>query len=145
MPQDPSRTEKATPKRRQKAREEGSVPRSPDFNSAILLWGNFFMFLGLGSATLALLMKQVAHFLGLARPGALADAGLVTLIADVLMILGRVLLPFLCLNLLLALATGFAQRGFSFSTKPLQPKFDRLNPVQGFKRIFSARARGGPD
>jgi flagellar biosynthesis protein FlhB len=140
MAQDPSRTEKATPKRRQKAREEGSVPRSPDFNSAILLWGNFFMFLGLGSATVALLMKQVAHFLQLAQPGALADAGLVTLIADVLTIFGRVLLPFLCLNLFLALATGFAQRGFSFSTKPLQPKFDRLNPVQGFKRLFSAKA-----
>jgi flagellar biosynthesis protein FlhB len=140
MAQDPSRTEKATPKRRQKAREEGSVPRSPDFNSAILLWGNFFMFLGLGSATIALLMKQVAHFLHLAQPGALTDAGLMTLLADVFMIVGRVLLPFLCLNLFLALATGFAQRGFSFSTKPLQPKFDRLNPVQGFKRLFSARA-----
>ena len=56
------------------------------------------------------------------------------------MILGRLLLPFLCLNFLLALATGLAQRGFSFSTKPLLPKFDRLNPVQGFKRIFSVRA-----
>jgi len=140
MAQDPSRTEKATPKRRQKARDEGSVARSPDFNSAILLWGNFFMFLGLGSATLALLMKQVSHFLQLARPGALADGGMATLLADVLMILGRLLLPFLCLNFLLALATGLAQRGFSFSTKPLLPKFDRLNPVQGFKRIFSVRA-----
>jgi flagellar biosynthetic protein FlhB len=138
--QDPGRTEKATPRRRQKAREEGSVPRSSDFNSAILLWGNFFMFLGLGSATLALLMKQVAHFLRLAQPGALAEAGQATLTADVFLILGRLLLPFLCLNLLLALATGFAQRGFGFSAKPLQPKFDRLNPAQGFKRLFSARA-----
>jgi flagellar biosynthetic protein FlhB len=140
MAQDPSRTEKATPKRRQKAREEGSVPRSPDFNGAILLWGNFFLFLGLGSATLALLMNQVAHFLRLARPGALEEAGRATLTGDIFAILGRLLLPFLCLNLLLALATGFAQRGFSFSSKPLQPKFDRLNPAQGFKRIISVRA-----
>jgi flagellar biosynthetic protein FlhB len=140
MAQDPSRTEKATPRRRQKAREEGSVPRSQDFNGAILLWGNFFMFLGLGGATVTLLMKQVVHFLQLAQPGALAEGSQVTLIADVFMIVGRLLLPFLCLNLFLALATGFAQRGFGFSAKPLQPKFDRLNPVQGFKRIFSARA-----
>jgi flagellar biosynthesis protein FlhB len=140
MAQDPSRTEKATPRRRQKAREDGSVPRSSDFNGAILLWGNFFMFLGLGSATLALLMKEVSHFLLLARPGALSEAGLVTLMADVMTILGRLLLPFLGLNLFLALAVGFAQQGFGFSTKPLQPKFNRLNPVQGFSRIFSARA-----
>ncbi len=140
MAHDPGRTEKATPRRRQKARDEGSVPRSSDFDGAILLWGNFFLFLGLGGATLALLTKQVAHFFQMAQPGALADAGRVTLLADVLMILGRLLLPFLGLNFLLAMATGFAQRGFSFSAKPLQPKFDRLNPAQGFKRLFSTRA-----
>ena len=140
MAQDPGRTEKATPKRRQKAREEGSVPRSSDFDGTILLWGNFFLFLGLGGATLALLTQQVAHFLRMAQPGALAEAGRITLLGDVMNILGRLLLPFLGLNLLVALATGFAQRGFSFNTKPLQPKFDRLNPAQGFKRIISARA-----
>jgi len=137
---DPGRTEKATPKRRQKAREEGSVPRSADFDGALLLWGNFFLFLGLGGATLALMTQQVAHFLQLARPGALAEASIITLVRDVISILGRLLLPFLCLNLLIALASGIAQRGFSFSTKPLQPKFDRLNPAQGFKRIISTRA-----
>ena len=140
MANDPARTEKATPRRRQKAREEGSVSRSTDFDGAVLLWGNFFLFLGLGGATLALLMQQAAHFLRLARPGALADAGQVTLLAEVIMVLGRLLLPFLGLNFLLALSVGFAQRGFTFSAKPLQPKFDRLNPAQGFKRLFSARA-----
>ncbi len=142
MANDPGKTEKATPKRRQKAREEGSVPRSADFDGAILLWGNFFLFMGLGGATLALMVKQVAHFLQMARPGALADARQLTLLGDVLMILGRLLLPFLGLNLLLAMATGFAQRGFSMSTKPLQPKFDRLNPAQGFKKLFAAKALG---
>ncbi len=140
MAQDPGRTEKATPRRRQKAREEGSVPRSADFDSAVLLWGNFFLFLGLGGATLALMLQQVAHFLQMAKPGALAEAGLVTLLGDVLQIVGRLLLPFLGLNLLLALGVGFAQRGFTFSAKPLQPKFDRLNPAQGFKRLFSTKA-----
>jgi len=140
VPNDPARTERATPKRREKAREEGSVPRSSDFDGAVLLWGNFFLFLGLGGATVALLMQQVAHFLRMARPGALAEAGQVTLLAEVIMVLGRLLLPFLGLNFLLALLVGFAQRGFSFSAKPLQPKFDRLNPAQGFKRLFSARA-----
>ena len=140
MAQSPDHTEKATPKRRQKAREEGSVPRSNDFDGAVLLWGNYFLFLGLGGATLALLVKQVAHFLMLAQPGALSEAGRVTLLMDVVSVLGRLLLPFLGLNLLVALATGFGQRGFTFSAKPLQPKFDRLNPAQGFKRIFSTKA-----
>ncbi|MBK8571530.1 MAG: flagellar biosynthesis protein FlhB [Holophagaceae bacterium] len=140
MAQDPGKTEKATPKRRQKAREEGSVPRSADFDGAILLWGNFFLFLGLGGATLALMAKQVAHFLELARPGILADAGRVTLLGDVYMILGRLLLPFLLVNLLVALITGFAQRGFTVSAKPLLPKFEKLDPAKGFQRLFSSKA-----
>lgn len=140
MAQDPGRTEKATPKRRRKARDEGSVPRSTDFDGALLLWGNFFLFLGLGGATLALLARQVAHFLQMARPGVLEEAGRVSLLGDVMMILGRLLLPFLGLNLFIALVSGFAQRGFTFSAQPLQPKFERLNPAQGFKRIFSSRA-----
>ena len=140
MANEPDRTEKATPKRRQKARDEGSVPRSPDFDAAILLWGNLFLFLGLGSATVALMGQQVAYFLGKALPGALAEGNRLPLLRDVLQILARIVLPFLGLNLLVALAAGFAQRGFSFSAKPLGPKFDRLNPAQGFKRIFSSRA-----
>ncbi len=140
MANDPGKTEKATPKRREKAREEGSVPKSTDFDGAILLWGNFFLFLGLGGVTLSLMAQTVRHFLQRAQPGALAEAGQVTLLGDVMLILGRLLLPFLALNLLVALAGGFAQRGFSFSTKPLIPKFDRLNPVQGFKKIFAAKA-----
>lgn len=140
MANDPGKTEKATPKRREKAREEGSVPKSADFDGAILLWGNFFLFVGLGGATLSLMGQTVRHFLQRAQPGALAEAGQVTLLGDVMMILGRLLLPFLGLNLLVALAGGFAQRGFSFSVKPLVPKFDRLNPVQGFKKIFASKA-----
>lgn len=140
MAQDPGRTEKATPRRRQKAREEGSTSKSADFDGAILLWGNFFLFMGLGGATLALMAQQVAHFLQRAQPGALEEAGRVTLLGDIILILGRILLPFLAVNLLIALASGFAQRGFSFSTKPLEPKFDRLDPAKGFQRLFSSRA-----
>ena len=98
------------------------------------------MFMGLGGATLALLTQQVAHFLQRALPGALAEAGRTTLMGEVMLIVGKILVPFLALNLLLAMATGFAQRGFSFSTKPLELKFDRLNPAQGFQKLFSTRA-----
>ncbi|HEX9080737.1 MAG TPA: flagellar biosynthesis protein FlhB [Holophagaceae bacterium] len=140
MANEPDRTERATPKRRQKARDEGSAPRSPDFDAAILLWGNLFLFLGLGGATVALMGQEVAYFLGKAMPGALAEANRPGLLRDAMQLLARIVLPFLGLNLLLALAGGFAQRGFNLSTKPLQPKFDRLNPAQGFKRLFSARS-----
>lgn len=135
-----SRTERATPKRRERAREEGSVPRSADFDAAILLWGNFVLFFALGAATVGLLAQQLAHFLGAARPGALEEATRANLVLEVAWIFLRVLAPFLGVNLVVALATGFLQRGFQISTKALGLKMERLNPATGFSRLLSARS-----
>jgi flagellar biosynthetic protein FlhB len=138
MAQDPSRTERATPKRRDKARDEGSFPRSPDFDATLLLWGNYFLFLSVGGLTLTLMGQQLAFLLKLAKPGALDNAA--PLAAEVALTTGRILLPYLALNMILAMALQAAQRGFHFSTKALEPKFDRLNPASGFGRLFSVKS-----
>lgn len=138
MAHDPSRTEKATPKRREKAREEGSAPRSMDFDSTLLLWGNYFLLLILGGFMVTLLSRQMAQLFKLARPGALADVG--ALVQHVGVDLARVLLPFLGANFILALLIQLAQRGLHIHGKPMQPKFSRMNPVTGFGRLFSVRS-----
>lgn len=138
MANDPSRTEKATPKRREKAREEGSVPRSMDFDSSLLLWGNYFLLLIVGGFTMTLLGRQMAQLLKAAQPGALADIG--ALAQRVGLDLAKVLLPFLGANFLLALLIQLGQRGIHIYSKPLQPKLSRLNPIPGFGRLFSVRS-----
>lgn len=141
MAHDPSRTERATPRRREKARDEGSVLRVPDLDSAILLWGNFFLFSALWGSTFVLMGQQVAFFLSrAARPGALTEGSLQSLAVDILWICLRVVLPFLAANLLLALANQFLQHGFKPKAKPLAPKFQKLNPGPGFKRLFSVKS-----
>ncbi|MBI4911545.1 MAG: flagellar biosynthesis protein FlhB [Acidobacteria bacterium] len=135
---DPSRTEKATPKRRQKAREEGSFPKSVDLDSALILWGNYFLLLALGGFTVTLLAQQMAQVLRRAQPGVLGEAG--PLLMEVALQTAKLLLPFLAANLALALLIQAAQRGLHFHAKPLQPKFERLNPATGFGRLFSAKA-----
>jgi flagellar biosynthetic protein FlhB len=59
---------------------------------------------------------------------------------DLLVIVLRILLPFFGVNFLLALANQFFQHGFHPIFKTLTPKFGKLNPVPGFKRLFSARS-----
>ncbi len=138
---DPARTERATPKRRDKLRREGSVLRTPDLDSAILLWGNFFLFLGAWGATFTLMAQQVAFFLkSAAGAGFLTYADLQGLAVNVFLIILRILLPFYALNFLLALANQFRQHGFKPHFALIQPKFEKLNPVPGFKRLFSARS-----
>jgi flagellar biosynthesis protein FlhB len=141
MANDPSRTEKATSKRRQKARNEGSRMRVPDLDASIMLWGNLFLFLALGSTTLLLSAQQMRHYLSrCGQGGFLVEGNLHALGLDALTILLRIVLPFMCMNFLLAIVNQVAQHGFQFNLKPLTPNFSKLNPGPGFKRLFSVKA-----
>lgn len=140
MAHDPSRTESATPKRREQAREEGSVLRSTDVDATLALWVNLFLFVGLWGGTSTLLARTMAYLLQRACTGHLDDTTLGILALDILSILAKILLPFLGLNLLAALTIQMAQHGLHFNLKALTPKFSKLNPLPGFQKLFSARS-----
>jgi flagellar biosynthetic protein FlhB len=138
---DPSKTEKATPKRRQKAREQGSVLRVQDVDATVMLWANLFLFLGLGASTLALMGRATAFFLRKAgETGYLTVGNLQALAMDLAGVVVKILLPFLGINWLLALVNQLAQHGFHIHPGLLTPKFTKLNPASGFKRILSAQS-----
>jgi len=138
---DPSKTEKATPKRRQKAREEGSVLKSADLDATVLLWANLFMFTAMGASTVTLMVQATAYFLRKSgQAGYIAVGNLQNLAMDILAILARILLPFLAANFLLAIGNQVFQHGFHLQFKPLMPKFSKLNPASGFKRLISAKS-----
>jgi len=138
---EPGRTEKATPKRRAKAREDGMILKVADLDSTLLLWANFFLFIGLWGSTLTLLSNQTAYFLRKASdPNYLVDGNLSNLGIDLLQIVLRILLPFLGLNWVIALGIQFAQHGFQPAFGMLKLKFERLNPFTGMKRLLSVRS-----
>ena len=49
----------------------------------------------------------------------------------------RLAAPFLAAGFVFAIVISIVQVGWQVSTKPLEPKLDKFNPVNGFKRIFS--------
>ena len=141
MAQDPSKTEKATPKRRDKLRKEGTVLRATDLDAAVLLWANLFLFLGAWGATFTLMAQQVAYFLkATAEAGHFTAADLQSLTWSIFSIVLKILLPFYTVNFLVALANQFRQHGFKPHFELMAPKFDRLNPVPGFRRLVSVKA-----
>lgn len=141
MAHDPSRTEKATSKRRDKAREEGSLLRVPDLDSTLLMWGNLFLFAALGSSTVAMLATQVSQCLRRAgQPGQLTEGTLPSLTLDLALATARILLPFLAANFLMALGIQAIQHGFKPTFKRLIPKIERMSPASGAKRLFSGRS-----
>ncbi len=141
MAQDPGKTEKATPKRREKLRKEGTVLRATDLDAAVMLWTNLFLFMGAWGATFTLMAQQLAYFLrSTAEAGHFTSTDLQSLVLNVFLIVLKILLPFYAVNFLMALANQFRQHGFKPHFELMAPKFDRLNPVPGFRRIISIKA-----
>jgi len=135
---DPSKTEKATGKRRAKARSQGSLLRVADVDSSVLLWGSLFMFLGLGATTMSLMAQATAYFLSKSgQSGYVSPENLQALAMDLGSVVVKVLVPFLAANWLLVLGNQLVQHGFQIHMELLTPKFSKLNPASGFKRIIS--------
>jgi len=136
---DEERTEPATPRRREEARERGQVARSADLSSAVILLAAVLALRFLGRPMIEGIFASSASVLeGLAtvdgEPGnLLAQFGG----AFAAVFLG--FLPFIGILLAAALGANLVQVGFLFTAKPLTPDFDRIDPVSGFARIFSAR------
>lgn len=137
--QDLDRNEAATPFKLARARERGSVAKSPDLNAfAILALTTLACFAWLPRAALELasLVRQLLS-------GAGADLGdwatatglLASAIGAVLTLLGPLFLGIVCV----AILANLAQSGPVFSAEPITPDFTRLNPAEGFKKLFSMR------
>lgn len=136
---DLEKSEAATPRRLEKAREEGQVARSRELNTFMLLAG--------GVAGLWVMGKELYQTLtGLIRSSMwfdlriTKDSGvMIEQAANSAWNALLVLLPIFGLLVVLAVFSSVALGGLLFSTKALEPKFSRLNPLEGVKRMFSAQ------
>jgi len=131
------KTEQPTERKRTETREKGNVARSQDLNTAGLLLAGAAAMQFLGPGVVDTLQGILRQFLTTDAYRDL-DAASVTKIAwDVMGTLLSGVLPFMAAMAAAALALNLVQVGFFATTEPLVPKFARLNPLEGVKRIFS--------
>ncbi|MEZ5542614.1 MAG: flagellar biosynthesis protein FlhB [Pseudomonadota bacterium] len=134
------RTERASPKRIQEARERGDIPRSRDLNTVLLMLAASGGLLAFGSAMAEGLARQMTAALTRPRDSLLDPAFLQPFLGEVLVEVLTAFLPFLLLLFLVALFAPMSLGGWSFSPKALALNFGKLDPVKGLGRIFSLRA-----
>ncbi|MEJ5173054.1 MAG: flagellar biosynthesis protein FlhB [Hydrogenothermaceae bacterium] len=135
MAKDPSKTEKATPRRRQKAREEGQVLRSQDIPISATLVAVFLGFLFYLPYAYKVLMGYFKYTFS--DPMYLLSSTNSGFIYYTVKVIGMLLFPILILLLVVGVVSNVAQFGFLFTMKPLTPKIDKLNPFSGIRRMFS--------
>jgi len=134
--QDPSRTEKATPKRVSKQRDEGNVPKSPELGKAVsLLGGVAIMYAWIGPMTDDI-KRLFRHFLAHAWEFDPNPENVYSLSIDLTIEICRMIMPILLTLAFLAFTAQRLQVGKLWSTKILHPKFERFNLVQGLKQML---------
>ncbi|WP_292977577.1 flagellar biosynthesis protein FlhB [Nitrosomonas sp.] len=135
---DLDRTEPASPRRLEKAREEGQVPRSQELTTFTLLMAASGGLWVMGSLIIQKLFILLENGLQIEREiafnPALLSPRLFQLALDGLLAIA----PLLAGLVMVALVSPMLLSGWLFSSKALMPDFKRLNPATGVKRIFSS-------
>lgn len=134
-----SKTFDPTPQRIKKAREEGNVFRSQETTAVgMLLVGVAVLAVGspVGFAALKNLMTTL--FLN-ATSARLTVSSIPAIIIDVGAQSALIILPLLAALFFAAIGINLSQSGFNLTGKPLVPKGERVSPLKGLKRIFSAQ------
>ena len=134
------KTEDASGRKLDKAREEGQVPKSTEMTSVFVLLGGvlslysgiFFMYQNL---------TEVLHYnLQFERISDLNVLDVVQLLIYHAQKVFFIVLPVFAGVFMVALISNIAQVGFQISWKAIEPKFSKLDPISGFKQKFSSRA-----
>lgn len=134
---DGDKTEKATPKKRQDAREKGQVKKSQEVVTACMLLGLFAIVRVLGPWMVGRMQKVMEMYLSGSSFVTLDVNGFRTVFMTAILNFLIIMSPILAGALVVAFVANYAQIGWLFSTKALEPKFDRMNPLSGLKRMVS--------
>lgn len=131
------RTEKPTPKRKKEAKKKGQIPRSPDISAWVILLASSTLippFYKSAYNKLVALVAQATNVMTDPSPaGALAvmEKGLGDMVA--------IVLPMVAAFAAIGVFVSVAQTGLVLSFEAAAPKWNKLNPLSGLKRLFSTQ------
>jgi flagellar biosynthesis protein FlhB len=135
--QEQNRTEQATPFKLEEARKQGQVAKSLDFNTMIMIWGLLGLAMIWGASAWDELGSISRNLFASSAdlPVSLGSGWMDGVLRAFIGLLGPVLL----VGVVLAVLANLVQTGPIFTFKPLKPKGERINPIAGFKRIYSMK------
>ncbi len=139
MPDDSGeKTEEPTPHKLREAREKGQVAKSKDLTTAVLLMVSFF---ALKAScyhiweNIVQMVQMSFDFIGTELTPSVAGYVLEMVMKTFLISM----MPLFIANIITVLVMELFQTGFLFSFGPLEPKLEKLNPIEGFKKFFKLK------
>lgn len=133
------RTEQPTAKKLRESREKGQVPRSKDLNSMMLLVAAGAGFLILGESTLTGLKDLLSNGLSVSNAGHITMNEVLEIFGSTALQSLLIIAPLFLLLTVAVIMTPIGLGGWSFSTKAVSFKLEKLDPIKGMGRIFALR------
>lgn len=134
------KTEKATPKKRQDARKKGQVAKSQDLSGALVLLSGFLCLTAFGGYIKERLVGLFLDIFYNRLTMSVTKENIMTLLGDYGIQILLLLAPIFLVVVVMAIVANYAQVGFLLTGEALKMKLSKIDPIKGFKNIFSMRS-----
>ena len=134
------KTEDATPKKKSEARKKGQIPRSKEVGLALTLLSSTIVLSTLGGYAGNELKSTMIAFLNNYLTMAIDYGSVQKILVIVVWRIAIIFIPIVLPIMIMGVLANFLQTGALITSEPLKPDFKKLNPINGFKRIFSMKS-----
>lgn len=134
------RTEEATQQRRDDFRKRGQVAQTRELGSVLLLFCGVLIIWMMSRFFFQQLLEIFNASFGDSMVGAVRQGDFTTALKVAATRLGLIIAPLALVFWIVSFVSSLMQVGFLYNEEALQVRWERLDPVQGFKKILSLRA-----
>ena len=134
------KSEDPTEKRKQDSRKKGEIARSRELNTLAVVMAGTGGLLAFGGALGERIMLVMHKNFSLPRELLLDERSMAINLLQSALMAGDALIPLFFVLLIAAIVGPVALGGWLFSMEALAPKFSRMNPLSGLKRMFSMKS-----
>jgi len=137
--QDQDKSEKATPFKLKEARNKGQVAKSMELNSLLMLSVVLMVMFIYGESLIAGQLDLSRSLMSKAHAFTFDLKSLTSWYETIVDFIANLYAPFVGAVLIISILSNLVQTGPIFTFFPLKPDVQRINPIAGFKRLFSVK------
>lgn len=139
MPKDPSKTEKATQKKRDDERKKGSVAISKEIGTVAVMISSVFVFYFAGSFMLNNTTMMMQKFFYGSGSFSVSESTIYLVFVESIIIFSKVIAPLMIVSVVIAFVANVSQIGLRISLETMSLKLSSLDPIKGAKKFLSVK------
>ena len=134
------KTEDPTPKKKKDARKQGNIAKSSEVNIAMTFLAILVIVYTMSDFVIFEIKNFIVNILSGNFNMTINDNTIKVLLFKIIFSFMKIVLPICLIIMVFGIIGNLIQTGFFFSGESLKPKFSKLNPINGFKNMFSLKA-----